>query len=663
MSHWVYDFETLPNCFVAVFEDYKKEERKIFRIDDYVNDYQKFLSFLESCKDDGSYHIGFNNISFDSQITEYLIRNEAQYSLLSGSELSKEIKKHANYVITKSNNNEWLDFAPYEFHINQIDLYKLNHWNNPNKRASLKWIQFSMDWEHLEDMPIEHDYVLQNEQEVQMVINYCINDVASTKKILHISKDQIDLRASLTEEYKINLYSAAEPTIAKSLFALFLANKTGQKVKDIKKNKTILDRIEAKPLLLPYLKFNDPEFKNVLNVFNNLVIDPNNTKGSLSVAANYKGSLLEFGLGGLHGATNSGVYESDSEYVIMSSDVVSYYPNLAIRNKWAPAHMPKKEFCELYEWFFDERRKIPKTDPRNYTYKIVLNSTYGLSNDRHSFLYDPSFTMRITLNGQLSLTLLLEMICEAIPEAQPLLQNTDGLETKIPRKYKKKYLEVCAEWEKLTLLELEHDTYKKLIISDVNSYIAVKTFKEVSKEKYSELKIKDPIAVFKELNGTYYYASTKCKGRFEFENLALHKNKSGLVIRKAIYNYFVHGVIPENYLPTNKNIFDYCLGVRQRNKDWKFYIKSAKTGEIEYKLLQKTLRYFISISGDVIVKVAEDGRENRLEAGIWKQTIYNQVIEKKWADYKIDERYYISSIYKEINNIILENKKGQFGLF
>ena len=63
------------------------------------------------------------------------------------------------------------------------------------------------------------------------------------------------------------------------------------------------------------------------------------------------------------------------------SDVTSFYPNLAIKNKWAPLHLPKEEFTDQHEWFFKERKKIPKSDPRNYVYKIVLNSTYGLSND------------------------------------------------------------------------------------------------------------------------------------------------------------------------------------------------------------------------------------------------------------------------------------------
>ena len=95
----------------------------------------------------------------------------------------------------------------------------------------------------------------------------------------------------------------------------------------------------------------------------------------------------------------------------------------------------------------------------NYVYKIILNSTYGLSNDKNSFLYDPQFTMFITINGQLTLMMLYEMIMEAIPEAIPLMQNTDGVETVIPRSKKDLYLEVCKQWEKITNLVLEHGTY------------------------------------------------------------------------------------------------------------------------------------------------------------------------------------------------------------
>lgn len=66
------------------------------------------------------------------------------------------------------------------------------------------------------------------------------------------------------------------------------------------------------------------------------------------------------------------------------------------------------------------------------------------------------------------MALLYEMLTENIPGAIPLMQNTDGLETMIPRKYEEKYYEICKEWENLTKLQLEHDTYTKLILGDVN---------------------------------------------------------------------------------------------------------------------------------------------------------------------------------------------------
>ena len=71
-----------------------------------------------------------------------------------------------------------------------------------------------------------------------------------------------------------------------------------------------------------------------------------------------KNVKTDFGLGGVHGAREKGVYESDDDMVIISSDVTSFYPNLAIRNKFSPGHFPKEEFCDQYEWFFNERKKI-----------------------------------------------------------------------------------------------------------------------------------------------------------------------------------------------------------------------------------------------------------------------------------------------------------------
>ena len=630
-THWVMDYETLSNCFLAVFEDVKSEDQEIFVMHESKNDILELIGFLERNIAYNEWHVSYNGIGFDSQVTEYVLRNKDQLLIMEGDEIAGFVYEKVQEIIRRQYEGEFLEFGPRDLQIRQVDVFKLNHWDNPAKRSSLKWIQFSMDWKNIIDMPIHHSSDIKAHQ-IDSIITYCINDVKSTKRIMQLSKEQINLRKTLTEEYNIDLFSASEPRISKELFLHFLSKQTGIKKYDLRQMRTYRSKIVVNNIILPYIQFKTATFENLLQKFQEVVIYPGETKGGFKYSVQYKGVKTDYGLGGIHGARESRVYESTEDMVIMTSDVTSFYPNLAIRNGWAPGHLPQEEFCELYEWFFEERKKIPKKDPKNYVYKIILNSTYGLSNDENSFLYDPEFTMRITINGQLSLTMLYEMICEEIPGAIPLMQNTDGLETIIPREHVDKYMEICSRWEKITNLLLEHDTYSKIVLGDVNNYIAV---------------TED--------------GKSKCKGRFEYENLALHKNKSFLIVPKALHAYFVEGIKPEDFLKANTNIFDYCGGVKIRG-DWKFQEKMIENGEYKEKPLQHTIRYFVSNTGSKIMKKnILDNRNIQVEAGKWMQTVYIDHEEKPFEDYNVNLNYYLQKIIKEINS--LEPNKNQLSLF
>ncbi len=691
-THWVMDYETLVNCFVGVFEDYRTTNQQIFVIHEKHNDFKKLIEFFLINKQYKEMHISFNGLAFDSQITEYLIRERKKLDSLSGGEIASAIYTKAQQVIGRQDRGEFNEYAEKDLNIKQLDIFKLNHWDNPAKRSSLKWIQYSMDWQNIQDMPIHHSTPITTTEQLRTVISYCINDVRSTKEIMKLSKEQIALRQTLTAEYKINLLSASEPRISKELFMDFLSKQTDTPKWELRQLRTYRENISVKDIILPYTHFKTETFQDLLDNFKMVVVNPNNTKGGFKYSINYKGVKTDFGLGGVHGCAKPGIYKAGNGMTIMSSDVTSFYPNLAIRNKWSPGHLPKDIFCSQYEWFFEERKVIPKSDPRNYVYKIILNSTYGLSNDKNSFLYDPEFTMKITINGQLSLMMLYEMLAEAIPNCIPLMQNTDGLEMMIPDEYVDKYLTICTQWENITQLQLEHDQYERVVLADVNNYIAVN-----KKGKY------------------------KCKGRFEFENLALHKNKSFLIIPKAIFNYFINDIPPEKYLLENRNIFDYCGGVKAKG-DWDFQQiavvqkrpakydsytkqqkrdflkqngweqswsddnwvmsnasnKEANTGldtesafnyvtkkeaVLERTQLQKTLRYYISNSGCKIFKVNKiDGREIQIESGKWMQTDFSNSTQKKWEDYDVNEAYYLEKIYSEIANICPPESK-QLTLF
>ena len=224
-------------------------------------------------------------------------------------------------------------------------------------------------------------------------------------------------------------------------------------------------------------------------------------------------------------------------------------------------------------------------------------------------------------------------------------------------------MEICKEWEDITDLNLEHDEYQKLVLGDVNNYIGLNNFKEVDITTWRKIKQSNPHYLFKIVNNKFLYAPAKMKGRFDFHGLALHKNKSKLIIPKAIYNYFIHDILPEEYLSKNKNILDYCIGGKSKG-NWKQVSRYIKDGEFNEEELQKINRYYITKSGVKIIKVnKEDKREIQLEAGKWLQHIYNDMkLEPKWENYNIDNGYYLQAIEKEINNI-LQVSANQLQLF
>ncbi len=712
------DYETLTTCFLAVFEHYKTDDVRVFTVCALRNDLPALLEFLKKNRNNDEYHISFNGLNFDAQITQYIIINAKLLLSLPALQVAALIYTQAQECIERQNKREFPQWSERNLSIKQIDVFRLNHWDNPAKRSSLKSIQIAMGWHNVQDMPIHHTTEIKTLEQLKEIASYCRNDVSSTKRIMQLCQGQINLRGTLTKTYGIPLFSASEPRISKELFLMFLSNKTQQDPYELKKLRTFRNRIDFKDIILSYIQFDDvPLFDDLLKKFKEVSLDPNDTKGGFKHSIKYHGLKTDFGLGGVHGA-KKGVYIAQEGMTIMSSDVVSFYPRLAMVNKWAPAHLPKVAFTEQYQWFFDERIKIPKKDPRNYVYKIVLNSTFGLSIDKNSFLYDPQFGMQITVNGQLSLMMLYVMLIEGLRGAIPLMQNTDGLEMIIPLTEVDAYLRICKDWEDLTKLALEHDQYQKLIIPDVNSYVGVFKAKPIEKVIYHKLRKENPEDVYHIQDGIFYHSATKRKGRLEFKDLALHKNNSFIIVAKALFYYFVHDIKPEDYLTSNRNILEYCGGARSRG-DWKFvehYIETEESinlnvptehkikaieekgfipayeegywikpvhdihkvkgwstnfvytaimkGEPVKRDIQKTVRYYVSKKGSKIVKVNKlDAREIQVISGKWMQSVFNIHLEKPWEEYGVDESYYLDRIYKEIKSLMPEKFDNQLLLF
>ena len=184
-----------------------------------------------------------------------------------------------------------------------------------------------------------------------------------------------------------------------------------------------------------------------------------------------EGLRYDYGLGGIH-AAKTGVHRGTVERPLKTYDVASYYPNMAIANNIAPAHLGKA-FCVTYSKLYEMRKEQPKGSAANAALKLALNGVYGDSGNEFSPLYDPQYTMSITVGGQMLLSMLIEQLIIKC-NAEVVMANTDGFEFFVNADMIPLSEQCVKEWEDLTKLQMEGGTYSTMFINNVNHYIAVK---------------------------------------------------------------------------------------------------------------------------------------------------------------------------------------------
>jgi len=194
-----------------------------------------------------------------------------------------------------------------------------------------------------------------------------------------------------------------------------------------------------------------------------------------------------------------------------------------------------------------------------------------------------------------------------------------------------KYYEICKNFEKETLLQLEYAEYSKMVINNVNNYLAVYTNGKVKRKG-------DMFEIYE-----------------DFVNMkAYHKNPSFLIIPLALQEYFVRGVDYRTFIKNHDNIFDFCAGIKKKSN---FEFVWLENGELKYG--QKVTRYFVSKNGTYLVKRYADGRESKVESG-WKTTVLNKIVDTNAQNYKIDHTYYIKAVEKIVFEI--EGNSNQLSL-
>lgn len=641
MKYIVYDIETLKNCITFCFLDFETKSKKSFVLYDDIEEFKKLVRFLNAVKKNNYFLVGFNCNAFDNQILEevfniYATHHTTEYTIDS---IIKILYDKAQYLISLPEEERFKQIIPeWKFTIPHIDLFKQKHYDRPQKATSLKWLQFTMRCANVQEMPIDHSSEV-NKSDIESILEYNWNDVEATADFFNLIKYETDLRITLSDRYNLSLINASEPRMVREIFGKLLSEDMGITYAELKKKQTFRNSISVKDIIFPYVKFETQQCNEILDWFKSLEINPN-IKNDNSKTFDFAQCETVVALGGIHGCIASGKYSSNPNLIIKDLDVVSFYPNLAIQNDIRPEHLGET-FNKIYNNIFQERITIPKSDPMNYIFKIILNSCYGLSKEKNGYIYDPKFTFSITINGQLTLLMLAEKLLVNIPNIIFYQLNTDGVTVGYDPIYSGKVQEICEEFTQITKQKLEEADYKEMIIRDVNNYIGVYT-----KEG------KEP----------------KKKGIFETnfnwdgkQAIDYHKNPSFNIIPLAIEAYFLKNIDYKTFIENHENIYDFLGAVKKKsNFDLSFF--GLVKGVIEKEHGQKVTRFYVARNGRKFIKEFHDGRKTAILKD-WMCEPANHITEdtEKIIRNNINYSFYILEVEKLIGSI--EESIKQLKLF
>lgn len=654
----LFDIEVFRNYFLVVVYDPYIKEYTIFQLWEVdgkviINDLPRLLKFLELEKD--SHFCGYNSLGYDMNILTAIIKEKFT--------TNKQIKEFNDFLI----NNEWPVFREQDLCNKTLDLMLVNNYGPRSaKSTSLKKLEFNLRKKKIQDLPYHFNDILTKEIQIADVTKYCKYDVEVTLDVFNLSKELINMRIEFGKEQNLDVLNSPEPDLAKKFVYRELSTYMNISEKQFKDLRSYHDELDVKLLILPFIEFKHSHYQEVLDYYNSLTLKPTvksvrnsnikviNLKNVISKTITYDGLTTVYGSGGIHAAVTPGVYEENEEYMITTADFTSYYPHLQFIHDCIAGHIPSELYSKLIKFLFSERKKHAKGTALNYAYKILINLLYGLSNSEYSALYDTRATLKTTINGMLSISMIADKIYD-IPNAKILMKNTDGLEIYHLRTNKELVEQVLNSISTLINIPIEIGYYKKMIIRDVNNYISI------------------------DIND-----NLKTKGVFEdYQDIikqgAYHKDTSAMIIPKALKAYFVNGISIEETIHNENNIYEFCYGNKGSNSyRWMLTTYNPEKGLSTSELFDsRFVRYYAGgyqTLSQLWVKGAREGSIQATQAqtpitllmNVPKTEILDLNKKGEWTPRKdkdgniiyrypnLNKEWYINECYKIINQI--ENK-------
>jgi len=555
--------------------------------------------------------VGFNNEHFDYPVLHMIygaVRSRGRAD-------APDIYEKAMAVIKADRNDMSHRVWESDRVVPQVDLFKIMHFDNFSRSTSLKKLQMAMRSVTVEDLPFPPGTILTHEQ-MDITTRYMCHDISETLAFARNIEGNITFRDELGPEFT----NYNDTKIGKQHFigeleregVVCFERRNGRRVpRQTMRSGGI--RVADRLIDVP---FTTPDLQRMLDFFRGAVIPPEKTKGFFTdLTARLGDFKMVFGAGGIHGSIHNRTLRSNDTHMILDVDVTSYYPSLAIVNGWFPEHLGE-HFCKIYANLKTQRTSYPKGTPENAMLKLALNGVYGDSNNVYSPFYDPAYTMAITINGQLLLAWLAEMIVLHVPDAELIQINTDGLTVRLNRSSEDALTQVCRYWQDCTRLDLEQVEYDLMAVRDVNNYIA------------------------RPVDG-----KVKRKNAY-LTNPEWHQNHSSLVVPKAVSAFVLEGHSIVDFIFNHPDPFDFMR-----------HVKVPRSSRLEWggTQVQNTSRYYIALAGKNLVKIMPPDARNpdadrRIGVDVgWNVQMCNNANDFDWTN--LNRRFYVDEAKKLVTGL------------
>lgn len=612
--------ETIPKKRFVLYED---DDTDLFSL----------LYWLQQKAD----YFGYNNRSYDRLMLSALLMYYNQFD--KPSKLITFLYETSQRVIRSSNNDTlWTDnFTSLILRNNvafrDLDLFqifRLDHYHKSLKQTSIniKWYNLKeytmppigdLDRHYYHERLPEAKGMTDRELNIHYrnvferfipkeylneMADYNDNDVYIVAELIRMNQEEVLLRYRISEEYKVDVYSASRSTIADKVIVKLYSKFTGLHPKAFIDTKTIRRKILVSEILSDKIAFSTPELNDILSDIRSLTLK--GEKGEFDREFTFMGTSYTIATGGLHSNEIPAVYIENSDSIIVDRDVASYYPNMIRSLKVCQKHLIPKAWFRIADTIVDERLEhkhlakdksldVMERDKHATAaacLKIVANAgIFGKMGSEKSFLCDKKAMYQVTINGQLFLLMLIEKL--ELAGIHVISANTDGIVTIVPRELEQTADDICHWWEKHLGLELEFTYYTKYVTEGVNSYLTVKRG-----------------------------GSSKFKGRMNPKMFLedLSKGYNSPIVAKCVTEYFINGTPVMETLRNAKSILDFC---RTQNVNHKYRLEFTHVvdGKIRTDVVQRNTRFYISFTGGTLMKVESMGWNEHNEEQVKKSSL------------------------------------------